>query len=194
MPNLNTLIEAWRTGDEGAAEALYNHCREQIFRLAYGLLGNTADAEEVAQDVLAYALMNIARYDPKRASFTTWLHTITVSRCRDRQRRKRLPRLSLTGWLRRGGDLPDPTPNQERNLIRLETRSEVWQAVQDLKPQLREAILLRYWAGHSYRDMAEILGCPAPTAQSRVRAAYQQLRSILGSTGLTDLLIKEDAK
>jgi RNA polymerase sigma-70 factor (ECF subfamily) len=179
MPDISALIERWQAGDERAAEALYNHCWEPVFRLAYGLLGDPADAEEVAQDATAYALTHISRYDSQRGRFTTWLHTITVSRCRDRQRRRRLPSLSLTAWLQRGGSIPDPAPEPERRIILQETRSEVWTAVQALSPRLREAILLRYWAGHTYREMAEIMDCPVPTAQSRVRLAYQRLRKTL---------------
>ncbi len=187
MPDVNALIERWQAGDERAAEALYNHCRERAFRLAYGLLGDPMGAEEAAQDALTYALIHIARYDPRRGCFTTWLHTIVVSRCRDRQRRRRLPSLSLTAWLQRGGSLPDPAPNPECWTILQETHSEVWEAVQALSPPLREAILLRYWAGHTYREMADILDCPLPTAQSRVRLAYGRLRAALAPAGLTGL-------
>jgi RNA polymerase sigma-70 factor, ECF subfamily len=169
MPDIDTLIQRWQAGDERAAKVLYDHHRERVFRLAYGLLGNPSDAEEAAQDALAYALNHINRYDAKRASFATWLHVITVSRCRDRQRRRRLPSLSLTAWLQRGNDLPAPTPNPERQAI------------------LREAILLRYWAGHTYREMGEIMGCPLRTAQSRVRLAYQQLRATLAPAKLSVL-------
>ncbi len=108
MPDLSALIQRWQGGDERAAEAIYNYHREATFRLAYGLLGNTADAEEAAQDALTYALTHINHYDTQRASFATWLHTITVSRCRDRQRRRWLPTFSLTHWLRLGQDAPDP--------------------------------------------------------------------------------------
>jgi RNA polymerase sigma-70 factor (ECF subfamily) len=187
MPDISVLIQRWQAGDDRAAEALYNHCREPTFRLAYGLLGDPADAEEASQDALAYALTHIARYDPRRGRFTTWLHTIVVSRCRDRQRRRRRSCLSLSAWLQRGGSLPDPAPAPERRVILEETRSEVWAAVQALSPPMREAVLLRYWAGHTYREMAEIMGCPVPTAQSRVRLAYQRLRAALASTRLPDL-------
>ncbi len=186
MTDINALIERWQAGDQRAAEALYNHHRESTFRLAYGILGNPADAEEAAQDALTYALTNIRRYDPQRASFGTWLHTIAVSRCRDRLRRRRLPQFSLANWLLGGGDAPDPTPSQEQQVVSAETHSEIWTAVQALSPALREAILLRYWAGHTYREMAEILNCPLPTAQSRVRLAYQHLRAALSSGSLAD--------
>jgi len=193
MPSIDRLIERWQDGDEYAAEALYDHYQAPTFRLAYGLLGNAHDAEEAAQDALTYALMNIHCYDARRASFKTWLHTITVSRCRDRQRRKRLPLLALADLLIRGHDLPAPTPGPERQAVQAETQSQVWQAVQSLSAPLREAILLRYWAGHTYREMADIMDCPIPTAQSRVRLAYKQLRTALAPENLSHHSLKEEA-
>jgi len=184
MANLSALIKRWRGGDQRAAEAIYNQHRDAAFRLAYGLLGNHADAEEAAQDALGYALTHIDRFDPGRAGFTTWLHTITVSRCRDKRRRKRLPSLSLGRWLRRGGNTPDPALSPERHTVRTETRAEVWAAVQALKPKYREAIVLRYWSGHTYHEMADILNCPLRTAQSRVRQGYGQLRARLSEKAL----------
>lgn len=187
MTDPSALIQRWQAGDERAAEALYYQYREPIFRLAYSLLGNAADAEEAAQDALHYALTRINRFDAERASFKTWLHTIAVSRCRDRQRRRWLPRLSLTGWLQRGGDAPDPAPLPERQAEQAETHGEVWLAVQALKPTYREAIVLRYWAGHTYQEMAEILECPLRTAQSRVRLAYSHLRAALAPAAFNSI-------
>ena len=71
MCDISALILQWQSGDERAGEALYSHYREPIFRLAYGLLGDSADAEEVAQDALAYALNRIGQYDAARSSFST---------------------------------------------------------------------------------------------------------------------------
>jgi RNA polymerase sigma-70 factor (ECF subfamily) len=187
MTDTDALIERWRAGDERAAEALYNCHWDRTFWLAYGLLGDPDDAEEVAQDALHYALVNIARYDPQRASFSTWLHTITVSRSRNRRRRKHLHLSPLTILLKKGGTVPDPSPSQEHQMIRAETRGEVWKAIQTLSPPLREAILLRYWAEHTYREMAAIMRCPVSTAQSRVRLAFQRLQVTLTQDSLTDL-------
>lgn len=179
MPDIDTLIQRWQAGDERAAEMLFNQFREQVYRLAYGLLGEPADAEEAAQDALSYALLNIRRFDPNRASFTTWLHTITVSRCRNRYRRKRFASVSLFTWLEEGHDIADPAAPPEHLTRRREIHSEVWEAIRRLKPPLREVILLRYWAEHTYQEIAGIVGCPVPTAQSRVRLAFDQLRTRL---------------
>ena len=110
-------IERWRNGDQRAAEALYADHRTRVFRLAYGLLGNVQDAEEVAQDTLSYALINIARFDADRAQFSTWLHTIAVSRVRDRQRRKRFSLTSLSQWLESGAEpvADAPAPELQRH-------------------------------------------------------------------------------
>lgn len=187
MPDVDALIQRWQTGDEHAAETLFNQFREQVYRLAYGLLGEPADAEEATQDALSYALLNIRRFDPNRSSFTTWLHTITVSRCRNRYRRKRLGSVSLFTWLEEGHDIADPSATPERLARRREIHGEVWAAVRGLKPDLREVILLRYWAGHTYREIADIVGCPLSTAQSRVRLAFDQLRIRLAPDDLAVL-------
>jgi RNA polymerase sigma-70 factor (ECF subfamily) len=196
---VNAWIERWKRGDERAAEALYDHFRDATFRLAYGLLGQAGDAEEAAQDALTYALVNIERYDPDRARFSTWLHTITVSRCRDRLRRKRLPRIPLSRWLGWGGDasprdLPSERAGPEQQLLADETHSEVWEAVQSLSRPQREAIVLRYWAGHTYQEIADIMGSPLPTAQSRVRLAYENLRTRLSAREVTALEREGDVR
>jgi RNA polymerase sigma-70 factor, ECF subfamily len=179
MSNLELLIESWRAGDQRAAEAIYHQHRDRTFRLAYALLGNTEDAEEAAQDALTYALRNIAHYDEKRSKFTTWLHMITVSRCRDRLRKRRVPTFSLTTWLSRRNTLTDPAPEPEYSVEMSEMRHNVWEAVQKLNPMLREAIVLRHWGGHTYQEISEITGCPMKTAQSRVRLAHQKLAQSL---------------
>lgn len=179
MPELPDLIDRWRNGDVQAARLIYDMHRARVFRLAYSLLNNNEDAEEVAQDTLAYALMHIEQYDAARARFTTWLHTITVSRVRDRQRRRSLSPIRLVDWLRRGGQPIDDAPTPEQWSAEQLDREQVWQAVQQLPPPLREAIVLRYWAGHSFQEMAQIMNCPLGTAQSRVRRGFEQLRDAL---------------
>lgn len=180
MVNLETLIERWRAGDQRAAESIYNEHREQTFRLAYALLGNTQDAEEATQDALSYALTHIHHFDLRRSKFTTWLYMITVSRSRDIIRKRRLPTFSITAGL-----VPQRNPmysrlGPEQQVTEDETRKSVWDALQDLSPDLREAATLRHWGGLTYQEIAEITGCTMKTAQSRVRLAHQKLVRSLG--------------
>jgi RNA polymerase sigma-70 factor (ECF subfamily) len=157
------LIQPWlKDGDEQAAEALYQAHRSRVYRLAYALLGNANEAELVMQETMVYALANIQLFDPQRVSFNTWLHTITVSQSRDRQRRTHVGTQ---------GGAASPQASE----------SQVWQVLDQISPQLREAIVLRYWGGHTYPEIAQILRCPLPTAQSRVRLGYEQMTKLLAS-------------
>ncbi|RLD09019.1 MAG: hypothetical protein DRI56_04845 [Chloroflexota bacterium] len=179
MPNLERLIERWRAGDEKAAEALYNIHQIKVYRLSFGLLGNKEDAEEAAQEALTYALLHIQDFDARRSKFTTWLHMITVSRCRDLFRKKRLPTLSFSAWFNRNRVPSPPEFSPEQRAMQSEKRDMIWEAVLELSPALREAIVLRHWGEHTYKEIADIVGCPLRTAQSRVRLAYQYLEKSL---------------
>lgn len=190
MSDPRALIQRWQDGDERAAEAIYNQHQGATFELAYTLLDDTADAEEVAQDALMYALTHIDRYDPQRARFSTWLHTITVSRCRNKRRRRYLPSLPLFTWLKKGGDIPDPAPGPERQAMQATTQDEVWGAIQSLSHPLREAIVLRHWGDYTYQEMANMLDCSLRTAQSRVRLAHQQLGKVMIQNDGIDLEAK----
>ena len=179
MMHLEAVIERWRAGDQRAAESIYNQHREKTFRLAYGLLGDTEDAEEAAQDSLSYALLHIHQFDDRKSQFTTWLYRITVSRSRDILRKRRVPTYSLSSWLQEGHNPTDFRPGPEQRAEKKENQNSVWEALQILSPDLREAIILRHWSGCTYQEIAEITNCPMKTAQSRVRLAYQKLAHIL---------------
>jgi len=174
------LIRRAVGGDERAARQLFEKYQLRTYRLALGLLGDEADAEEVAQDALTYALLNLHRYRPELSSFSTWLHTITVSRARDKRRRKFLPSVSLAQWLGMGNQIRDHSPGPEAAAIRNEIESRLLLALDQLSPKLREAIVLRFYAECSYKEMGEIMGCSLNTARSRLRLAIEQLRAQLG--------------
>jgi len=170
------MILAAAQGDDAACAALYQRFVQAVYRLAYGVLLNQQDAEEVVQDSFAYAFHNLKNYDPARSAFRTWLYTITMSRCRNKRRRKWLPTITLaeiSEWVA-GSEEPLEGVAEAH-----QTRSAVMNALRQLSPKLREAIILRYFDGLSYREMADVLDCPQKTAESRVRLAHEALHSLL---------------
>ena len=175
-----SLICRAQDGDERAARQLFEIYQLRTFRLALGLLGDESDAEEVAQDALTYALINIHRYKSELSSFSTWLHTITVSRARDKRRRKILPSISMAQWLGMGNQIRDYTPGPEAHVMRREVEGGLTEALDQLSPKLREAIVLRFYADCTYKEMGEIMDCSLNTARSRLRLAIEKLRAHLG--------------
>jgi RNA polymerase sigma-70 factor (ECF subfamily) len=170
-------------GDDASQRRLYEGHHRAAYRLASLLLRDPCDAEEVVQDAFVYAFRNLARYDPEQGSFRTWLRVILVSRCRNKRRRKRLPRVSLD-MLKRIGLMPaDPKPisNPAYLLERSERRRMIWEALQKVSPGARDALILRYYEGLSYAEISEVLGCSNAAARSRVAHGKVQMRELISA-------------
>lgn len=172
-PNLPHLIARARAGDEAALRWLYEAHRPRVHRLAVGLLGDGDEADDIVQDVMIYALGHLDRYDPDRAAFTTWLHTIAVSRCRDRGRRARRRLGGLRAWWSAFGE---PSADPEAGLDRIDAQGALGQALGSLTPLQREALALRVVAELSFQEIGDALGIPLRTAQTRVTGAVAALR------------------
>lgn len=176
------LIALCLRGDEAAHAVLYRVYAGDVYRLVYGMLGHREDAEEVVQDAFVYAMRNLARYQPERASFRTWLFTIATSRTRNKRRRRWLPTISLRQLLQIGLELraPDEPDRPPESLLEDQgERERVRVALSRLSPKLREAAVLRYYEGLTYKEIGQILDIPRKTAESRVRLAHKALRSLM---------------
>jgi RNA polymerase sigma-70 factor (ECF subfamily) len=176
------LIARCLGGEQAAYDELYDLHSGAIYRLAYSLLGDREDAEEVLQDSFEYAFRRLDRFDARKSAFKTWLYRIAVSRCRNKRRRKWLPSLSLT--LFDDHEPRDPAaPLPDERVVLSERQRAVWAAVGALSPKLREVAILRYYAGLPYGEIGEVLGIPAKTAESRMRLAHAALRERLSEMG-----------
>lgn len=178
----HNLIERALAGDEAAARELHDTHYPAVLRLAYMLLQNLQDAEDAVQDAFIYAFEHLARYDPERAVFATWLKIIVTSRCRDIQRRhRRVKWLSLQALMETGHEPEDESPGRQPDVV-LElvgVRQVVWEALEQVPPKSRQALILRYFSGLSYPEMALALDCPVSTAKSRVAYGLQKLALLL---------------
>jgi RNA polymerase sigma-70 factor, ECF subfamily len=176
------IIARCLKGEQTAFQDLYEKFAAGAYRLCYGLLLNKEDAEDVMQESFVYAFKNLRHFDAQRASFKTWLYTIAVSRCRNTYRRKRPVVIDLGQLFQLDVAAPqDEAP--EAAVTRSAARDAVDAALVDLSPVLREAVILRYGHGLTYREIADVMGCPQKTAESRVRLAHEKLRSALNPVG-----------
>jgi RNA polymerase sigma-70 factor (ECF subfamily) len=175
------LIERVLAGDESAARKLHDAHYPAVLRLAYMLLQNLQDAEDATQDAFVYAFEHLAQYNPRRSAFDTWLKVIVTSRCRDLQRQRRIVWLSLQelteAQLEPEDEVPDHQPDTVLELVGVQQM--VWEALMQVPRKSRQALILRYFGGLSYPEMAEALGCPVSTAKSRVVYGHQVLARLL---------------
>lgn len=175
-------IEQALAGDQHGYAKLYDQYAAGLYRLCYGLLLNQQDAEDVTQEAFVYAFKNLKRYNPERASFKTWLYTIAVSRSRNVHRRKRPITLDITSIMQLKTLAPD-SEQPEAHLAQKRAKEAIADALLKLSPRLREAVILRYGHGLTYREIADVMACPQKTAESRVRLAHERLRGLLQSEG-----------
>jgi len=175
------LIERALVGDETAARKLHGLHYPVIIRVAYMLTQNLQDAEDATQEAFIYAFQNLDRYDPERASFASWLKVIVTSRCRDIHRRRRIKWLSLQELVETGFEPNDETSDHHPDIALelTEVQQAVWDALRQLPPKSRQALILRYFADLSYPEMAQALGCPVSTAKSRVFYGHRALARLL---------------
>ena len=161
-------------------EARLKECAGLAFRVARGVMHNTADAEEVAQEAFLKAYRNVARLrEPK--SFRAWVVRIAFRMALDRARAARRQRARETAWAR---TKPDSTP--EDAAAESEMRRRVRAALDELPEKFRLVLILTAIEGHSLEDVAEMLDVPEGTVKSRThfgrRKLAEKLRWLAGNT------------
>lgn len=167
-------------------EALYRKNRQRAYNLAYRLLGNRAEAEDVAQDAFVRAWHSFAQYDRARP-FESWLMRIVTNLVIDRRRRqKRVNICSLDAPAASGTDgssmlleLPDSSREPESLLMAGTYEESLQQALSLLPPRYREPVLLADVEELSYEEIAALLNCPVGTVRSRIHRARLMLRDTL---------------
>ena len=151
-----------------------------VYRLAFSILNDAAEADEATQDAFVAALGALASYRGDSA-FGTWLYAITLNVCRGRLRKRRArERLQqvVQAIFHYTADHDAALP-PETTAIRNETDAAVRQAVQSLSEKERLPIILRYEQELPIAEIAQVLGVSERTVHTRLRAAHEQLRTAL---------------
>lgn len=165
--------------DLSTLEALYDTYHRQAIGLAYHLLGDLGDAEEVAQEAFLAAWRAGHTYDAARGSTRTWLLALVRNRAIDVLRaRTRRPITQMDEGFDRadGTDVPAQAEASVDGAMARE-------ALEDLPPDQREVIELAYFGGLSHSEIATHLATPLGTVKGRIRLALDRLRVSLGAPG-----------
>jgi RNA polymerase sigma-70 factor (ECF subfamily) len=176
-----TLAMAIARWDQEALAEVYRRNAGPVFGLARRVLGDAAVAEEVVQEVFLRLWHEPGRYDPERGSLRTFLlsqvHSRSVDMLRSdtarRQREVRDARSTASGQY-----------DVEHEFLDIAVAEGVRDAMGVLQPGERSAIELAYFGGHTYREVASILGEPEGTIKSRIRSGMRRMQSSLAAKGL----------
>jgi len=170
------LAQAAAGGDMASFEQLYERHNRRVYSLCLRMTTNTAEAEDLAQEVFIQLFRKIGSFRGESA-FTTWLHRLTVNQVlmHFRKRGVRMEQTTDDGetpvQIVRGTENPNQMPVVDR--IALD------KAVAQLPPGYRTVFLLHDVEGHEHEEIARMLGCSVGTSKSQLHKARMKLRGLL---------------
>lgn len=167
-------------GDDGAFEQLYDAVAPTVWGLVRSVVRDHAQSEEVTQEVLVEVWRIAARFDPAKGSAMAWVSTLAHRRAVDRVR-------SAVASSRReqtAADRSVPRPYDEvaeQVGSRLDAQ-RLRRCVGNLTQLQRESVLLAFYRGYTYPEVATLLEAPLGTVKTRIRDALIRLRDCLGAS------------
>ncbi len=166
-------LEEARAGDVEAFCRLVEVYQRPVYNLAYRMLGNPEEAEDATQETFLRAFTRLHQYDPRR-KFSTWLLSIANHHCIDRLRRQRMTWVSMED-APHVGQMESHLPQPEEALMAQERAAEIQALLQELEPEYRMPLVLRYWYDLSYQEIAEVMGLTLAAVKTRLFRARQKL-------------------
>ena len=171
------MVRRLKARDEHALRELYDALAPWVLGLAYRILHDEDEAEEVVGDVFVKVWRHVHRHDPRRGSLVPWVLSITRNRALDELRRRQR-------WWRKahrleqaqdsGEELENPAPH-EATVPGWPLHREVHAALATLPDELRRVVTLAYFEGLSHSQIARRLQQPLGTVKTRLRAAHHKL-------------------
>ena len=167
------LLARVAVGDPAATRAMVARKLPRLLSLAGRMLGDSAEAEDVAQEAFLRIWKQASRWRPGEARFDTWLHRVALNLCYDRLRRRR--ELAFADPPDRADDGPGP----DRGLLAADTGRRVGAALQSLPDRQREAIVLCHYQELGNIEAAAVMGVSVEALESLLGRGRRALRAAL---------------
>ncbi|MGH9580813.1 MAG: sigma-70 family RNA polymerase sigma factor, partial [Terriglobales bacterium] len=182
------FVAELQAGSESAFDYLVTHYHALVYNVLFGMLGNSADAADAAQEVFLKAFRGIRSFR-RGSSLKTWLYRIAIREALNqrrwwwRHRRREVPIEGDENQEHPALDLPDTHDSPFDQFAARETQAVVHRALATVPEVFRGAVILRDLEGLSYEEVAEVLDVSVGTVKSRIlrgrRALVEALRSLL---------------
>jgi RNA polymerase sigma-70 factor, ECF subfamily len=173
----NVLAQRAARGETDCFAVLVQRYRARVYGICYRMAGNPEDAEDWAQDCFIRVYEQLGHYNTN-LPFAPWLVRVSSNTCLNlvhaRTRRRTLAPIGLTEEMAIVGD-----ESPLGKILEDEERCQHWDAIDQLPPLLRQALVLRHQEEMSFREIADVLGIPLQTASTRVRRGLEQVRGYL---------------
>ena len=177
-PDLDNLMCRVAAGDQNAFATVYDAIAPRAYGLIRRIVRDPALAEEVTQDVLVEVWRTASRFNQQRGSAAGWILAIAHHRAVDRVRAEQ----AAADRERRASAASVPFDEVIAEVTARLEQEAVRRCLRTLTSIQRESIMLAYYGGLTYRDVAERLGAGLPAIKTRMRDGLIRLRDCLGVT------------
>jgi len=179
------LARLAKAGDRGAFADLVELYKDKIYHLAFRMLGNRQEAEDVVQETFLRVYRSLERYD-EEMKFSTWIYRIGTNLSIDRLRKRKTSTYSLDADV--GGDgegtdwhamLASEEPTPEGKILLSETQRRIRDAIESLPKKYKSVVVLKYLHDMSLQEIGDVLDMPVTTVKTRVHRGREFLRKKL---------------
>lgn len=168
------LTQLAKTRDKATFASLFHHFAPRVKAYIIRLGANPDTAEEVMQEAMLSVWRKADKFDSSKANASTWIFTLARNLCIDRMRKERYPTYELPP--------EEADPNQEDQGQQAVVKDRMSEQLSKLPDGQAQVIYLSYYEGLSHSEIAERLGIPLGSVKSRMRLAFEKLRSSLGES------------
>lgn len=174
------LVERCLEGDDAAWERIVTMYAKRIYNLSYRYTGRREDAEDLTQEIMIRVYQNLNTFRSDAGSFQNWVLRVGRNLIIDHYRQTRRFQPAAGSEEMDGMHLEDDKlPNPHQMVEMDEAARFLWNGLNSLSPELKEALVLRDLEGLAYREIADMLGIPEGTVKSRINRGRVELAKLL---------------
>lgn len=180
---LADLVARAQRGDRAALSDLIAQTQGRVYNLAYQILGNPQEAEDLTQEVFVRVWRALPHFRGE-SKFTTWLHAITTNACLNRRRalrRELEAQVDTQGML---DELPSADENPAQDALHQDEQARLWELVERLPDKYRLVLTLFYQQQLSYQEISQLLTLPLGTVKAHLNRARTALAASLRKVGI----------